>query len=142
MDFTWKEQGLLSSRTGGAQYCNYYQPAQSTPTTTKTAAPKATGHKPVTDLQDIKTDISLLEGLLGIRKSLDEERTEIWLRAVTKKMEELLDDVRCLCEVAELEKTGLLGTLAELKEKMEKAGVECGKVDEAMGAVLGMLAGR
>ena len=140
MDFTSKEKGPLSNPQDAQYY--YYQPVQPTPTPPKSEAPKASAHKPVTDLQDIKTDISLLEGLLGIKHSLDEARNEIWLRAVRKKMEELLDDVNCLGEVAEVEKTGLLGTLAELKGRLEKAGVECGMVDEAMGWVLGMLAGR
>ena len=139
MDLTWKELGLLPSTAQGAQH---HQPAQPTPTPPKPEAPKASTHKPITDLQDIKTDISLLEELLGIKTSLDDARTEIWLRAVTKKMEELLDDVNCLGEVAELEKTGLLGTLAELKGRMEKTGVECGMVDEAMGVLLRMLAGK
>ncbi|KAG6991194.1 hypothetical protein G7Y79_00055g089700 [Physcia stellaris] len=83
MDFTSKEKGPLSNPQDAQYY--YYQPAQPTPTPPKSEAPKASTHKPITDLQDIKTDISLLEELLGIKNSLDEARTEIWSCAVKEE---------------------------------------------------------
>ena len=118
---------------------NPEQTAQSTPTTTKTDSPETSAHKPITGICDITTDIELLDGVLSVKDSLDEERAKMWMDTVATKMKELLDDVGCLGELAELEKMGLVVTLAELKEKMVKADVRCGKVDEAMGVLLGML---
>ena len=118
---------------------NPEQTAQSTPTTTNPEAPETTAHTPITGIYDITTDIELLNDLLTIKDSLDEERAKMWMGTVATKMKELLEDVRCLGELAELEKMGLLVTLAELKERIVKAEVGSGKVDEAMGVLLKML---
>lgn len=108
------------------------------PTTAKTTAPKVSSHKPITDREDIINDIEVLEDLLNFRDGFDEERFKKWLGVVANKTQELLDDVRCLRESGEMTKTGLLDDLMNLKKEMVAAGVECGKIDEAMGVVLEM----